>query len=228
VQERQGYHHGSLHEALLDAGLDLTRSGGVAALTLREVTRRVGVSPNAAYRHFADRDALLRAVAARIQEDMADRMRGFETPVRSAAGSTAGSTADSMADSMADSWASSPAAVRLRAVGLGYIEFALAEPGWFDTAFANVGALLTEDPGAPPPLPLQMLLDALDGLVESGVLPPEQRAGAQWPCWSAVHGFALLALAGPLRSTPREEVWAAAERTVDAIITGVVAGADQR
>jgi hypothetical protein len=42
-----------------------------------------------------------------------------------------------------------------------------------------------------------------------------------------VHGFALLALVGPLRSTPREELLAASERTVDAIITGVLADPDQ-
>ena len=56
---KTGYHHGDLRTALIDAGLHLTRTGGPDALTIREATRRVGVSPNAAYRHFADRDALL-------------------------------------------------------------------------------------------------------------------------------------------------------------------------
>lgn len=207
MPDRQGYHHGSLRDALLDAGLELTRTGGAAALTLREATRRVGVSPNAAYRHFADREDLLRAVAGRIQHDMAARMRGSETP-----------PTDGVVNR---------ARGRLRAVGLGYIAFALAEPGWFDTAFTNVGTLLSTDPGAPKPLPLQMLSDALDGLVAAGDLPAERRPGAEWPCWSAVHGFALLALVGPLRSTPREELLAASERTVDAIITGVLADPDQ-
>lgn len=210
--QRQGYHHGNLRRALLDAGLELTRGGGASALTLRDVTRQVGVSPNAAYRHFADRDSLLAAVAEQIQHGLADRMRSFEPPEPGQPGESADHSA-----------ADSPARGRLRAVGLGYIGFALAEPGWFDTAFANVGALLAGNPGAVPPIPVQMLMSALDALVGTGELAPEQRSGAEWPCWSAVHGFALLALAGPLRGRPADEVWPAAERTVDAIITGVLA-----
>jgi AcrR family transcriptional regulator len=207
VVERHGYHHGNLRQALLEAGLELTRSGGAAALVLRDVTRRVGVSPNAAYRHFADRVSLLRAVAEQIQHSMADRMRAFDLPGSPGSGD------------------GSPERRRLRAVGLGYIAFALAEPGWFDTAFANVGSLLTTSPGAPAPLPLEMLLSALDGLVATGELAAERRPGAEWPCWSAVHGFAMMALHGPLQARPADDVWAAAERTVDAIITGVLAEA---
>lgn len=206
---RQSYHHGNLRQALLDAGLELTRTGGAAALTLRDATRQVGVSPNAAYRHFADLESLRAAVAERIQDGMVDRMRSFQK----ADGPDA---------------TTGPAGVsargRLRAVGLGYIGFALAEPGWFDTAFVNVGALLAADPDAEPPVPLQMLTSALDGLVSAGELAPERRPGAEWPCWSAVHGFALLALTGPLRGRPTTEIWPSAERTVDAIITGLLAG----
>jgi len=209
VPVRNGYHHGNLRQALVEAGLELARTGGAAALTLRDVTRRVGVSPNAAYRHFADLDSLRAAVADRIQHGMVDRMQGFQPVADPPSGGSA---------------VGSPARGRLRAVGLGYIQFALAEPGWFDTAFANVGALLAADPDAEPPVPVQMLTSALDGLVSSGELAPELRSGAEWPCWSAVHGFALLALAGPLRGRPAAGIWASAERTVDAIITGLLAG----
>lgn len=59
IGARKPYHHGNLREALLEASLEITREGGADALSLRDATRRAGVSPNAAYRHFADRDALL-------------------------------------------------------------------------------------------------------------------------------------------------------------------------
>lgn len=214
---RQGYHHGNLRQALLDAGLELTRTGGVAALTLRDVTRQVGVSPNAAYRHFADLDSLRAAVAERIQHGMVDQMRSFQPVEDPEAGVGEAGVGEAGVGE-----AGSSARGQLRAVGLGYIGFALAEPGWFDTAFANVGALLAADPGARPPIPVQMLTSALDGLVGTGELAPELRPGAEWPCWSAVHGFALLALVGPLRGRPAAEIWASAERTVDAIITGLL------
>src|ERR1700726_860340 len=59
---RATYRHGDLRRALLEAGIDLAREGGPAAVVLREATRRAGVVPNAAYRHFASRWELLQAV----------------------------------------------------------------------------------------------------------------------------------------------------------------------
>ncbi|BBZ47128.1 TetR/AcrR family transcriptional regulator [Mycobacterium parmense] len=195
---KTGYHHGDLRTALIDAGLQLTRTGGPDALTIREATRRVGVSPNAAYRHFADREALLGAVATAIQHRMAARMQS--RPRRRGA-----------APQRPDD--------RLRAVGLGYIEFALDEPGWFTVAFFGADLLTGETAGAPPYV---ALVEALDAMADARVLPPERREGAEWPCWSAVHGFAELALRGPLRHAGRREVEALAARTVDDIIAGVV------
>lgn len=198
---KTGYHHGDLRTALIDAGLYLTRTGGPEALTIREATRRVGVSPNAAYRHFADREALLGAVATAIQHRMAARMQS-STRRR-------GSTRPRADD-------------RLRAVGLGYIKFALDEPGWFTVAFFGADLPTGETAAAPPYV---ALVDALDAMSDAGVLSPEQREGAEWPCWSAVHGFAELALRGPLRHAGRREVEALAGRTVDDIIAGVTASA---
>jgi len=60
--ERSTYRHGDLRRALLEAGIQLARAGGPDAVVLREATRRAGVVPNAAYRHFASRWELLQAV----------------------------------------------------------------------------------------------------------------------------------------------------------------------
>ncbi len=191
---KTGYHHGDLRMALIDAGLHLTRTGGPEALTIREATRRVGVSPNAAYRHFVDREALLGAVATAIQHRMAARM--------------------------ARSHGSSDACDRLRTVGVGYIKFALDEPGWFTVAFFSADPIgLSEETASAPPY--LALVDALDAMVDAGTLAPSRREGAEWPCWSAVHGFAELALRGPLRHASRREIDALAGRTVDDIIAGV-------
>src|SRR5262245_4540036 len=58
------YHHGDLRAALLEAAGELLEEGGIDALSLREAARRAGVSHNAPYRHFPDRDALLEALAS--------------------------------------------------------------------------------------------------------------------------------------------------------------------
>lgn len=62
-EESRPYHHGDLRATLLAAAAELLAAGGVAAISLREVARRAGVSHNAPYRHFPDRDSLLAALA---------------------------------------------------------------------------------------------------------------------------------------------------------------------
>ncbi|MCI4676040.1 TetR-like C-terminal domain-containing protein [Candidatus Mycolicibacterium alkanivorans] len=56
------YHHGNLRQALLEHGVALARAGGPDAVVLHDVQRLAGVSNSAAYRHYADRQALLAAV----------------------------------------------------------------------------------------------------------------------------------------------------------------------
>ena len=63
-------------DALISAARDLLDEGGTTAVTLREVGRRVGVSHNAPYKHFADKEALLAAVAARELDAYAEVLRG--------------------------------------------------------------------------------------------------------------------------------------------------------
>src|ERR687887_2569067 len=136
---------GAVRTALIKAGVKLARSGGPDAVVLREVTRMVGVVPNAAYRHFADRDALLAAVRDEAVRQLARRMADGMSQVRAGAHTPTG------------------ARLRLRAVGRAYLEFARTEPGLFDTAFTT-----TDHPtggGSDEPLPLEHVQAALDDLV---------------------------------------------------------------
>ena len=183
---------GTVRAALLEAGVELARAGGPDAVVLREVTRLVGVVPNAAYRHFADRDALLAAVRDAALRQLAQRMADGMRRVRARPRTPRG------------------ARLRLRAVGLAYLDFARTEPGLFDTAFA---ATEHHQPSAgdDEPRPLDHLKAALDDLVEAGLLEPARRPGIEYPTWATVHGLAVL-LRGPLRSlSEREKTRLAAE-----------------
>lgn len=200
------YHHGDLRRALIEEGLQLARTGGPAAVSLREVTRAAGVSPNAAYRHFSDREHLVRAVAAEAQLALARAIRA-----RVDAAPPGMSAADASIE-------------RLRRVGLAYIDFARAERGWFELAFA------TQDPRGAEGIvtlddeivaPFRLLLDTLDQMVASGALLPERRPFAEWACWSAVHGFADIAVHGPVQWQPAEVIDALAAAVVEAAIVGV-------
>jgi AcrR family transcriptional regulator len=209
VKAARSYHHGDLRSALVAAGLRLARHGGVSAVALREATRTVGVSPNAAYRHFADREALVLAVAVEAQHRLARSML------------------DRMNDIDPDAEPARRALERLRAVGLGYIEFARSEPGWFELAFLthdeapDGGALVSAGDSVPPPF--QLLLDALDELVDAHVLTPERRVNAEWACWSTVHGFADLVTRGPLQTQSPAAVSQLAAHVVSTIIDGLPA-----
>ena len=59
------YHHGDLRSALVDAAIGVIAERGVRDFSMAEASRRLGVTTAAPYRHFADRDQLLAAVAAR-------------------------------------------------------------------------------------------------------------------------------------------------------------------
>ena len=175
---------GTVRSALVDAGLDLARSGGPDAVVLREVTRMVGVVPNAAYRHFSDRDALLAAVRDEAVKELAARMAARMSQVRAGPHTPTG------------------ARLRLRAVGEAYLEFARTEPGLFDTAFAAPDHPAHE--GTDEPTPLDHLQAALDNLVSAGILASDRRPDIEYPIWASVHGLAVL-LRGPLQSLPDRE-----------------------
>jgi AcrR family transcriptional regulator len=207
AQPRDTYRHGDLRQALLDAGVELARRGGPDAVVLRESTRRAGVSPNAAYRHFADRHALLAAVSASAQGMVADSML--------AEAATVAATDDAAAD----------ARRRLRAVGVGYLGFARTEPGLFRTAFSVPDDLANSahpsKAGTAGLTPFQILSTSLDELVSAGALPQQRRAGAELHAWSAVHGLGMLIIDGPLRGLTPEMITGAAERLLDMVDRGI-------
>jgi AcrR family transcriptional regulator len=145
----------------------------------------VGVVPNAAYRHFADRDALLAAVRDEAVRTLARRMAAGMDRVRPGPHTPTG------------------ARLRMRAVGKAYLDFARTEPGLFDTAFAVAGHPMSEQ-GGDERQPLELLQAALDNLVETELLQPSRRANIEFPTWATVHGLAVL-LRGPLRALPDRE-----------------------
>jgi len=68
--DKPAYHHGDLKSALMTAALAAVEQGGPDAVSLRDLAQSLGVSRAAPYRHFADRDALLAAVAAKGFEEL--------------------------------------------------------------------------------------------------------------------------------------------------------------
>jgi AcrR family transcriptional regulator len=204
---RHTYRHGDLRRALLAAGIEQARRGGPEAVVLREATRRAGVVPNAAYRHFAGRKALLQAVRSAALSALAVAMETELAALRR------------------DQPPAAFARASLRAVGTAYLRFAQQETGLFRTAFS-----LPDDPetAADPAMagnsglnPFQLLGAALDRLVEAGVLPAERRPNAEYLAWSAVHGLAMLIIDGPLRRLTPAQTRDVEQRLVDMVEKGL-------
>ncbi len=176
-------------------------------MTLREATRRAGVSPNAAYRHFDDRKALLDAVCSACQAQVAGAIEEEQSRIS------------------ADPDPLVKARQVLRAVGVGYLHFALTEPGLFRTAFSASSDLESatsearRGPGGH--TPFELLTSAIDDLAAAGGIPAERRPGAEFLAWSAVHGLADLLIDGPLRAlgeAPRQRL---VQRVIDMVEQGL-------
>src|SRR3954454_20630310 len=75
AQTRTSYHHGALRDELIKACVALIEAEGIGAVSLRRVARAAGVSPGAPYHHFADRSALLAAIAVQGSEMLEGRLR---------------------------------------------------------------------------------------------------------------------------------------------------------
>jgi AcrR family transcriptional regulator len=203
---RTSYRHGDLRRALIEAGVDLAREGGPAAVVLREATRRTGVTPNAAYRHFTDRQALLDAVCSSCQALVAQSIEADQAAI-------------------AVTQSTEAARLRFRAVGTGYLRFALEQPGQFQTAFSASSdmesATSSARAGASGLTPFQLLTQALDDLVTVGLLAPERRPAAEFLAWSSVHGLAELFIDGPLRALPAPVKQGLIVRVIDMVEKGL-------
>jgi AcrR family transcriptional regulator len=210
-----GYHHGDLRNALVEAATTLAREGGPDAVVLREAARRVGVTPAAAYHHFASHEQLVHAVKRQTLALLTVKMEA-----------AAASDQAALASSPAATQASPAAAARrrLRALGAGYLGFACDEPGLFRLAFGPRGSWPTDEPARPqsdPTGPFILLSRALDELAATGAIPADRRPGLEYVAWAEVHGVASFCLDGPLAHIdpgPREQIIG---RALDSIMRGL-------
>jgi AcrR family transcriptional regulator len=183
---------------MLEVALQLVAEKGVAGLTLREAARRVGVSRAAPYRHFADKNALLVAVAE-------EGFRAMHTAIREAL-------------------ANAPPDVehRLTAIGVGYVKFAVAHPAHFRIMFAQE---LAKSPASTTAEQTAMavfgeLIGEIHKGQRSGKLREDSPLGLALACWSIAHGLAGILIEGLLT---RRELASAASLSPEVLTRMVTA-----
>ncbi|MGW6501705.1 TetR/AcrR family transcriptional regulator [Nonomuraea angiospora] len=209
------YHHGDLRAALLDVAEELVRERGADGWSLREASARVGVSPSAAYHHFASRDALVRALSERILSRLGDHLADAcdRAADPDACERAAGEDADPGARERA-----ADLHRRLIALGHGYLHWAVEDPAVARLVF---GAGATGPDSRVSPHPHDVLTAELDRLADLGALPAASRPGAEFVVWAPIHGLAVLLIDGLIRVDDARAFDLQAERVIRATLNGL-------
>jgi AcrR family transcriptional regulator len=174
-RRRRPYHHGNLQRALLDEALATIRAEGVDGVTLREIGARLGVSRTALYRHFADKRALLAAVAT----------EGFRMLRRQ----------------LVSAWEDGGRGrAAFDAMGAVYVRFAVANPAHYRVMFGG----FVDPKGCDPELAaeaagaFQALVDAVAALQRDAIVRGDDTVTMARYIWAVVHGVAMLGIDGQL------------------------------
>jgi AcrR family transcriptional regulator len=199
--QQRSYHHGDLRQALIRSALEILSQAGVAGLSLRAAARRAKVSAMAPYRHFADKEALLAAVAEYGFHELAARLTA-----------AAAAAADPRAG--------------LGALGVAYVVFARDEPSLFKLMFGpaieqkSVHPAL-DDAGC-------ACFNILRQAVEAAKFFDGDRdlEDVSLACWSLVHGLASLIVDGRLAEEDAGSAEAVATRLTRLLGDGLTALAE--
>jgi AcrR family transcriptional regulator len=191
---RKAYHHGDLAKALLTAALEAIAENGVAAISLRDIARRAGVSHGAPAHHFKDKAGLLTALATQgfiHLRDALNRARAQHPNDSNEA---------------------------FNATGVAYVMFAIEHRAHFEIMFQP--ELLDHDSPALESAgqeSFQVLLDSLHAVRADGYMPQEDTESQAIAAWALVHGLAHLWLSSNLPAhSSREQLEQLAWRVVRA------------
>ncbi|HMD50800.1 MAG TPA: TetR/AcrR family transcriptional regulator [Bryobacteraceae bacterium] len=195
---KRPYHHGNLKSVLLDAAVALIAEVGPAAFTLREVARRAGISHNAPYRHFREKDELLAAVATEGFERLADAL------------------------GKARARGPNPALRRFHASGLAYIRFALHSPEHLQVMF-DWPLPIDRYPelSAAAQRAFSILVEYVEAAQQEASLPTGDSTELACTAWSLVHGIAKLGIAKNLPFKSEPEILRFAARAIDTLHHGM-------
>jgi len=191
------YHHGDLRRALLEEALRIIQAQGVEELTLRGVGKTLGVSRTALYRHFADKSALLVAVAR----------EGFRT----------------LRLELLEAWEQGGRGREgFEAMGVAYVRFAVAHPSHYRVMFGGFVRTAPTDPDllAEASGAFQLLVDALVAQQQAGLVRQDDPPQLARFIWAIVHGIARLAIDCQLRG-PHADAETLTRYAMDRVRTGI-------
>ncbi|WP_185964593.1 TetR/AcrR family transcriptional regulator [Aliikangiella marina] len=167
-QQRDHYHHGDLRESLISAATQLVREKGPDKFSMADACKLAGVSKAAPYRHFANKEDLLKSVIAVGFEEMRQDMLAASN------GLVSGSNQ------------------RITAIGLTYIAFAIKEPAIFKLMFGNSMNIKEPDSEMIGKPTFQILLDEI--IARTQLHDVDKLMAIAFPLWTLVHGASMLTI----------------------------------
>lgn len=176
---KKNYHHGDLKNALIAAGIEILSKEGMGALSLRKVARRAGVSHTAPYAHFADKQALIAAIATEGYEKLYARIsevvqRYHDAPAR-----------------------------QLVEAAWTYVEFALNETDYFNITFSGI---VEKEKDYPAYVEIshrnfELVVEIIEACQPAGILPAGPSDLIAVSIWGLLHGLVSLVLEGQVSHT---------------------------
>lgn len=172
MPRKKSYHHGDLKNALIEAGADILSKDGVNGLSLRKVAQKAGVSHTAPYAHFADKQALIAAIAT----------DGYRRLYDSLAGVVQRYQADPARQLVEGAWA--------------YVQFALHDPDHFKITLSGVVEKEKDYPAfvEMAQQSFALLVQIVEACQAAKILKRGPTDLMAVSVWSVIHGFVSLVL----------------------------------
>lgn len=197
---KNSYHHGDLRQTIIEEALSWLEQENVVNLSLRGIAKRIGVSHNAPYRHFPDKESLLIEIA----------QTGFEGLYQASEKSLLANPKD--------------AQKRLEAIGVAYIQYAVDHKAYYQVMFSDCLKNYRQDPSLDRSFSkaFQVLLDVIKAGQEAQVFVLQDPYQLALVCWSLVHGVSMLAIDGGLIPSDDESIFKLAQIATRTMSKGLI------
>lgn len=169
--DKKSYHHGNLHETLLEESMTMIHADGLSQFSLRKLAKRVGVSPTACYNHFSNIDDLLSAITEYIDMKFTEAIkRGIEMSL------------------------SNPQNLMIE-LGKEYVAFFAENPHYFSFIFesSDKNIVLTDTNFTGNYTPFLLFRNVAVQIMEQARIPKEHYRNNIVAMWATVHGLAAMA-----------------------------------
>ena len=199
MKAKDSYHHGDLRHEIIEEAKIWIETKDISSLSLRGIARHLGVSHNAPYRHFTDKESLLATIAEMGFEKLTQRLQQV----------------------LADNTLTPEE--EIKALGVKYIEYAVSNPAYYRVMYSAYISDYQKYPSLDKAAEesFTILIETIAQGQKAGVIRSGDTRELAYVCWSLVHGVSMLYLDRQLRSSTIESVEKLAKLATAMMIEGL-------